>query len=335
METAIVSSNHYVSPVTTVQDAISMHQQMKKYIESALHKDVDYGVIPGAGDKPTLLKPGAEKLTKFFGISVKLPKDLREAELDWTGENHNGEPFFYFSYTAQAWYGDVLVAECEGSANSWEKKYRYRQADATCPNCGKATIRKSKKQGEGFYCWSKLGGCGAQFKANDERITRQETGTIKNPDPAEVVNTLQKMAQKRAIVGVTLLACNASEYFTQDIEDYVQPGEWNEVEETCSRQPQPVAQTKPTPVTVNLDIDPNDPPMDYETACKVTNSKGEKYPDLETKTLSAMANTISKTLKDNGITIEERDNLNYKLDAIKVILAHRQSESTATPLSVG
>lgn len=96
-----------------------------------------------------------------------------------------------------------------------------------------------------------------------------------------------------------------------------------------------IPQTKLSPVSVNLDIDMNNPPMSYETACDVTNSNGEKYGDLETKKLAAMANTISKTLKGNGITIDERDNLNYKLDAIKVILAHRNSESSAATPSAG
>ena len=42
---------------------------------------------------------------------------------------------------------------------------------------------------------------------------------IPNPDVADVVNTIQKMAQKRALVAATLIATSASEFFTQDIED--------------------------------------------------------------------------------------------------------------------
>jgi hypothetical protein len=34
-----------------------------------------------------------------------------------------------------------------------------------------------------------------------------------------VVNTIQKMAQKRALVAATLIATSASEFFTQDVED--------------------------------------------------------------------------------------------------------------------
>jgi hypothetical protein len=42
---------------------------------------------------------------------------------------------------------------------------------------------------------------------------------VPNEDMADVVNTLQKMAYKRALVAATLLAINASEFFTQDVED--------------------------------------------------------------------------------------------------------------------
>ena len=42
---------------------------------------------------------------------------------------------------------------------------------------------------------------------------------IPNPDAADVVNTIQKMAQKRALVAATLIATSASEFFTQDMED--------------------------------------------------------------------------------------------------------------------
>jgi hypothetical protein len=42
---------------------------------------------------------------------------------------------------------------------------------------------------------------------------------VPNPDVADVVNTIQKMAQKRALVAATLIATSASEFFTQDVED--------------------------------------------------------------------------------------------------------------------
>ena len=51
-----------------------------------------------------------------------------------------------------------------------------------------------------------------------ERKYRYRKGQ-KNTNIFDQVNTLQKMAQKRAYVGAVLVACSASEFFTQDMED--------------------------------------------------------------------------------------------------------------------
>ena len=45
--------------------------------------------------------------------------------------------------------------------------------------------------------------------------------SIPNADIADVINTVLKIAQKRAYIAATLSATNASEYFTQDLEDFV------------------------------------------------------------------------------------------------------------------
>ena len=44
--------------------------------------------------------------------------------------------------------------------------------------------------------------------------------TIPNPDISDQVNTILKIAKKRAFIDATLLAVNASEFFSQDLEDF-------------------------------------------------------------------------------------------------------------------
>ena len=44
----------------------------------AMVKGEDYGVIPGTGSKPTLLKPGAEKLCVLFKLSTKIETTMRD-----------------------------------------------------------------------------------------------------------------------------------------------------------------------------------------------------------------------------------------------------------------
>jgi hypothetical protein len=160
------------------------------YTAALMVKGRDYGKIPYAGDKPTLLKPGAEKLTSLFGLAPHF--DIVERELDFAGTNHDGEPFFFMQYRCTLYRGDMPVGQGVGSCNSWEKKYRFRRDGS------------------------------------------------KNPNPADLVNTIDKMAQKRALVAAVLIAVNASEFFTQDIEDYsdIVDGDWTPAPEK-PRQPQP------------------------------------------------------------------------------------------------
>jgi hypothetical protein len=204
-------------PAMSIELAVERYNTITEFVSRVLRRDVDYGMIPGT-DKLTLLKPGAEKLTTFFGLSTRF--QLIERIEDWTGEDHDGEPFFYYLYRCQLYRGDLLIAESDASCNSRETKYRYREAQRVCPECSQAAIIKGKEEyGGGWLCFRKKGGCGAKFLAGDAVIESQQVGRIPNPDIADQVNTIQKMGQKRALVAACLLAVNASEFFTQDVED--------------------------------------------------------------------------------------------------------------------
>ncbi|HEX8723358.1 MAG TPA: hypothetical protein VF736_22260 [Pyrinomonadaceae bacterium] len=204
-------------PAMSIESAVERYNAVTEFVSRVLRKDVDYGVIPGT-EKRTLLKPGAEKLTTFFGLSTRF--ELLERVEDWTGESHGGEPFFYYLYRCRLLRGDVAIAEGDASCNSRETKYRWREAQRACPACGQAAIIKGKDDfGGGWLCWKKRGGCGAKYPDGDQAIETQQVGRVFNPDIADQVNTIQKMSQKRALVGAVLLAVNASEFFTQDVED--------------------------------------------------------------------------------------------------------------------
>ena len=204
-------------PAMSIESAVERYNAVTEFVSRVLRKDVDYGVIPGT-EKRTLLKPGTEKLTTFFGLSTRF--ELLERIEDWTGDRHGGEPFFYYLYRCRLFRGDVLIAEGDASCNSREAKYRWREAQRACPACGVAAIIKGREEyGGGWLCFKKKGGCGAKYPDGDQTIESQQTGRVFNPDIADQVNTIQKMAQNRSLVGSVLLAVNASEFFTQDLED--------------------------------------------------------------------------------------------------------------------
>jgi hypothetical protein len=203
-----------VMPVLNIAVARQRRNDMVEFVREIMREGEDYGVIPGTNDKKTLLKAGAEKLTTFFGLSKRFA--IIEKIEDWD------RPLFYYLYRCSLYKGELLIAEADGSCSSRESKYRYRKSERKCPKCGQTTIIKGlDKYGGGWLCYAKKGGCAAKFKDGDQIIESQVVNRIENPDAADQANTILKMAQKRALVAATLLAVNASEFFTQDMEDFV------------------------------------------------------------------------------------------------------------------
>jgi len=180
-----------------------------------MDKDVDYGTIPGT-PKPTLLKPGAEKLCDIYGLRA----DFMPVRVIGDGI---AEPALAYQTRCELHLGSLdgpIVAVGYGSANSWERKHRYRRAERACPECGTIGALLRSKQGKAeWFCWTKKGGCGKTFPIADPRVVDQPLGDIENPDPWDLDTTLLKMAEKRAHVDATLRATAASGLFTQDIED--------------------------------------------------------------------------------------------------------------------
>ena len=195
--------------------AIRRREILRQAAEILMIEGVDYG--RAGGTKPTLLQPGADKLCVLFGIDIAYTEAIRVE--DWTGADHAGEPFFYYKVDAIAYHGEQRIGQGTGSCNSWESKYRWRQAERVCPNCGKPNIRRAKDRNE-WYCWAKTGGCGATFPGEDPKILEQQTGRKPNPDIYDQVNTVLKIAYKRCKVLTTINATSASEFFTQDVEDF-------------------------------------------------------------------------------------------------------------------
>lgn len=167
---------------------------------------------------PTLLKPGAEKLAALFQLDVQPHNEKR-----WEEDGHltviSRVTIFHAPTGARLGSG-------EGVCTTRERKYAYRTANLTCPNCAEETVFRSKHPPRdnpsaelGWFCWAKKGGCGANFAADDEKITSQDRGQVDNPDLPDLWNTVDKMATKRALVAAVLIVTGASAVFTQDVED--------------------------------------------------------------------------------------------------------------------
>ncbi len=215
-------------PVMSTEDLVAREQAINYLVENIMREGIDYGWVPGTKPKepakpgeyqakPTLFKSGAERACAFFGY---VPEFLAEKQIEeWTADEY-GEPLFYYVFRCTLSKDGQAIGQGIGSASTWESKYRYRNGERTCPACGKAAIIKGREEyGGGYVCFGKKGGCGAKFGDNDRSIIDQVVGRIPNTDVADVINTVQKMAQKRSYVAATLTATGLSGRFTQDMED--------------------------------------------------------------------------------------------------------------------
>src|SRR6516162_4291291 len=76
-------------PVMSMEMALQRRGMLVEFTRRIMVQDQDFGVIPGTGTKPALLKAGAEKLCHFFGLEPEFNQVVED--VDWTGERHGGE----------------------------------------------------------------------------------------------------------------------------------------------------------------------------------------------------------------------------------------------------
>ncbi len=100
----------------TVEEATSFDKEMGRFIDTVLVAGVDYGVIPHCS-KPTLLKPGAEKIMNFLGL-------IARTEICNRVEEYANDGFFCYTFKVSLIdYNGVIKGEGLGICNSKEPKY--------------------------------------------------------------------------------------------------------------------------------------------------------------------------------------------------------------------
>ncbi|MCK4244937.1 MAG: hypothetical protein KAX20_04865, partial [Candidatus Omnitrophica bacterium] len=171
-----------------VKAQLDVIRNFQALVKQNLILEHDFGTIPGT-KKPTLYKPGAEKI-------VKLMKCYDHHEILDKVEDWDKPLFSYTMRTTLFLLGtDHPISDGVGECNSMETKYYYKWVyESELPKGMDKT----------------------QFKKNQYGKYR-----VKN-DPDEIAtrkNTLLKMAKKRALVDAVLSASRLSDIFTQDMED--------------------------------------------------------------------------------------------------------------------
>lgn len=185
-------------------------EAFRTFCRAQMKSGEDYGVIPGTGAKPSLLKPGAEKLLTYHGFGWHLSR-TEQSQIRWDPK----DPLLVYEWTCRVFVkstGATVVDGITGLATSFEDKWRYRWVPEKSLPAGVDPASLPKRGGK----------YGPTY--------RVDVGG----DVLGQANTISKIAQKRALVSAALAACRASGVFTQDLEDI----QANERARTGDSQPQ-------------------------------------------------------------------------------------------------
>lgn len=195
------------------KEVMAQIQAIQQLMRDGMTEGEHWGKIPGCGDKPALLKPGAEKLGLMFRLAGKY--DIQEVSLPNGHLDTKVRCSLYHIVTGSFW------GEGIGSCSTMESKYRYRSGagESTQVQVPKAywdTRRSDPKKAQEI-----LGGPGYITKKGDDGLwwIYEKVDKVENPDIADTYNTVRKIAKKRAFVDAMLSATAASDIFTQDIDE--------------------------------------------------------------------------------------------------------------------
>ncbi len=195
----------------SITAGIKAVNEFQQVVHQLLIEGADWGIIPGT-QKPTLLKPGAEKIAKLLKLADEY--ELVDRQEDWQ------KGFFRYLIRANLNHigTGVTVSQGLGECNSMESKYRYRWVSED-------NIPEGLDKNQLTVKWTKRkdGGKFPTYRVDNEDIYSQ-------------VNTILKMAKKRALVDAALSAGRLSNVFTQDLED---------IPEVAEESQEPKVQPKP------------------------------------------------------------------------------------------
>lgn len=208
---------HVVSDAVSVAEMQAQIKLIQEYMRDILKPDEHYGVIPGCGAKPSLLKPGAEKLCFAFQYRPEFDVEVI------TDESEHREVRVLCRLINKR--TGMEVGQGIGATSTKESKWRYRVgvSEPTDFDVPKAywTNRDIKLL---FAVDSSLEGLPISPVKDSAGAWKIgiKGAKVEHDNPADYYNTVLKMAKKRAMVDAVITATACSDIFTQDIEEIIQ-----------------------------------------------------------------------------------------------------------------
>lgn len=216
----------------TAGDVRKQVNLIQEVMRDVMKKDSHFGLVPGCGDKPTLLQPGAQKLLMTFRLVADPEMTIIPME-----RGHR-EVRCKVKIYSQA---GVFLGAGVGTCSTMEGKYRYRTGPVEFTDKPVPKLYWDIRNSDPVKAKALLGE-GMIPKKNEAGlwVCARQGEKVEHDNPADYYNTVEKMSYKRGLVSAVLTVTAASDIFTQDIEDMPevipQPAQ-KPVEQTAQAKP--------------------------------------------------------------------------------------------------
>lgn len=197
----------------TVAQILEQKALVQEAMKSAMLDGQHYGKVPGCGDKPTLLQPGAEMLLLLFRMNPDYQIERRDMERG------------HIEYNVVCKLTDAsqrFIGAGVGSACTMESKWRFRTGPKKITDRPVPKEYWDTRKSDPVKAQEIIGGKGFSTKKDENGqwfITEGGGEKVENDNPADVYNTCLKIAKKRALVDAVRTRTAASDIFAQDLED--------------------------------------------------------------------------------------------------------------------
>ncbi|WMV75333.1 exodeoxyribonuclease X C-terminal domain-containing protein [Geobacillus thermodenitrificans] len=172
--------------IGAVQSTLAKINQFQVVVQNTLKANHDYGVIPGT-QKPTLLKPGAEKIQMLLGVTSEY--EVIERVQDYE------KGFFAFTVRCIVYKNGMKITEGVGHCNTKEKKYINQDPYTLANTCLK--MAKKRAQIDATLTLASLSEIFTQdIEDMQEFVQTEQVETMTAQDAAQIKLTFGKYKGK-------------------------------------------------------------------------------------------------------------------------------------------
>ena len=189
MSSEVVKVSNQIQSAADIKSHVaSIHSVMKEVMLNGTH----YGTISGCGNKPVLLKPGAEKILATFMLAPEF-----EVQDISTPDNKYYRIITKLMHQGSGVYMGSGIGEC----SSLENKYAWRAA--VCDEEFNDTPENMRR---------------VHYKKGWQGKPAEKINQVRQ-DMHTLANTILKMAKKRSLIDAVMNVTACSDIFDQDVDE--------------------------------------------------------------------------------------------------------------------